>query len=139
MRPASSNSRNALATEDWFGIVIMRIQRPRMRNWLTALNDCEPPETSITASVLPWVGRTAPMFNGIQSICAFMMPLIAPWRSGDVQTMPSAQAADSRSSCTLGCVSGAPSGNGRPAGSKTRTSAPIASSSRAASSVSSLL
>ena len=68
MRPASSNSLNALATEDWFGIVNMRIQRPSTRIWLTALNDCEPPHTCITASVRPWVGRTAPSDSGIQSI-----------------------------------------------------------------------
>ena len=117
----------------------MRIQRPRMRIWLTALNDCEPPDTSITASVLPCVGRTAPTLSGIQSICDFITPVIAPWRSGEVHTMPSAQAAASRNSCTLGWVSGAPSGRGKPAGSNTRTSPPIAVSSRAASSVSSLL
>ena len=78
MRPASSNSMKALATEDWLGIVIMRIQRPRTRIWLTALKDCEPPETSITASVLPCVGRTAPTYSGIQSIWAFRMPVMAP-------------------------------------------------------------
>jgi len=128
-----------LATDDWFGIVIMRIQRPNTRIWLTALKDCEPPLTCITASVLPWVGRTAPMFSGSQSICAFRMAVIAPWRSGEVHTMPSAQAAASRSSCTLAWLSGAPSGSGRPAGSKTRTSPPMARSRRAASRVSSLL
>ncbi len=53
MRPSSVNSLNALATDDWFGIVIIRIQRPSTRIWLTALNDCDPPDTSITASVLP--------------------------------------------------------------------------------------
>jgi hypothetical protein len=31
------------------------------------LKDCEPPLTCITASVLPWVGRTAPSASGIQS------------------------------------------------------------------------
>ena len=34
------------------------------------MKDCEPPETSITASVCPCVGRSAPMDSGIQSICA---------------------------------------------------------------------
>lgn len=78
MRPASSNSMKALATDDWLGIVTMRIQRPSTRSWFTALNDWEPPETSITASVLPCVGRTEPMASGIQSICAFMIPVMAP-------------------------------------------------------------
>ncbi len=35
MRPSSSNSRKALATELWLGMVSMRIQRPRMRIWFT--------------------------------------------------------------------------------------------------------
>lgn len=56
LRP-SSNSWKALATEDWLEMVSMRIQRPRMRNGLTALKDCESPDASITASVLPCVGR----------------------------------------------------------------------------------
>lgn len=59
MRP-SSNSRKAFGTEDWLGIVTRRIQRPRTRSWLSALKDCEPPLTCMTASVLPCVGRTAP-------------------------------------------------------------------------------
>jgi hypothetical protein len=33
-------------------MVNMRIQRPKMRIWFTALNDCDPPLTSITAKVL---------------------------------------------------------------------------------------
>ena len=113
MRPASSNSRKALATEDWFGMVSIRIQRPSTRIWLTALNDCEPPDTSMTASVLPCVGLTAPRASGIQSICAFMMPVMAPCRSGEVHTMPSAHCASLRSSWTLGSVSGALSGSGK--------------------------
>ena len=133
MRPASSNSRKALATDDWLGRVSMRIQRPSTRSWLTALNDCDPPETCITARVLPWVGRTAPTASGIQSICAFMMPVMAPWRSGEHQTMPSAHCASSRSSTTFGWESGASSGKGSPEGSKMRVSPPIARSSRAAS------
>src|ERR1700731_2902649 len=48
-------------------MVIIRIQRPNIRSWFTALKDCEPPETSITASVLPCVGRTEPTLSGIQS------------------------------------------------------------------------
>lgn len=59
-------------------MVNIRIQRPRIRIWFTALNDCDPPETCMTASVLPWVGRTAPTDNGIQSICVFINPVIAP-------------------------------------------------------------
>jgi hypothetical protein len=78
MRPASSNSRNAFGIDDWFGMVMSRIQRPRMRIRLTALKLCEPSDTCMTAGVLPCVGRTAPIDNGIQSICAFMMPVIAP-------------------------------------------------------------
>ena len=78
MRPAASNSRKALATDDWLGTVSMRIQRPSTRIWLTALNDCDPPETCISASVLPCVGRTAPLVSGIQSIWHFMMPVMAP-------------------------------------------------------------
>ena len=68
-----------------------------------------------------------------------MMPVIAPCRSGDVHTMPSAQAAASRNSTTLGWVSGTLSGKGSPAGSKMRTSPPKACSKRAASKVSSRL
>ena len=63
IRPVSSNSRKAFATDDWFGIVIMRIQRPSTRSWFTALNDCEPPDTCITAWVLPCVGRIAPTLS----------------------------------------------------------------------------
>ena len=57
-RSCSSNSWKALAMDDWFGMVIMRIQRPSTRIWFTALKDCDPPLTCITASVRPWVGRT---------------------------------------------------------------------------------
>ena len=117
----------------------MRIQRPKMRIWFTALNDCEPPLTSITAKVLPCVGRTAPNDNGIQSIWLFMMPVMAPCRSGEHQTMPSDHVAKLRSSCTLGWLSGAASGCGRPKGSNTLTSAPMRSNKRAASKVSNLL
>ncbi|MCY1312378.1 hypothetical protein D9M70_627980 [compost metagenome] len=56
----------------------MRIQRPSIRIWFTALKDCEPPDTCMTASVFPWVGRTAPTDRGIQSICVFINPVIAP-------------------------------------------------------------
>ena len=89
----------------------------------------------MTANVLPCVGRAAPEFSGIQSICAFMMPLIAPCRSGEHQTWPSDHATSVRSSCTLTCVSGASSGSGKLLGSKTRASAPRNSSKRAASNV----
>jgi len=67
-----------LATDDWLGIVTIRIQRPSTRIWLTALKLCEPPETCMTASVRPCVGLTAPTERGIQSICAFITALIAP-------------------------------------------------------------
>jgi hypothetical protein len=77
-RSLSSNSRNALGVEDWLGIVNSRIQRPRVRNWFTVLKLCEPPFAYMTASVFPWVGRTAPNDKGIQSIWDFIMPVIAP-------------------------------------------------------------
>ncbi len=80
----------------------MRIQRPSTRIWFTALKDCDPPETCMTASVLPWVGRTAPTDSGIQSICVFINPVIAPWRSGELQTMPSAHWTSSCNSRTFG-------------------------------------
>ena len=54
----------------------------------TALKLCEPPETCMTASVRPCVGRTAPRLSGRWSICAFISPVIWPWRSGLHQTMP---------------------------------------------------
>lgn len=130
IRPFSSNSCHVLATEGWLGIVNIRIQRPRIRIWLTALKDCEPPQTCITASVLPCEGRTAPSHNGIQSICAF----ITPCRSGELHTIPSHHLTRLRNSVTLGCVPGASSGRGKPEGLKNFTSAPIAISRRPASS-----
>ncbi len=139
MRSSSPNSSQALATEDWLGMVSMRIQRPSTRSWFTALKDCEPPQTCITASVLPWVGRTAPSASGIQSICAFITAVIAPCRSGEHHTCPSDHCTSSRSSCTLGCSTGAPSGSGRSCGSKMRVSAPNACSRRAHSSTTSRL
>ena len=54
----------AAGTLDWFGIVNMRIHRPRSRRVFTELKLCDPPDTCITASVRPWVGRLAPMLNG---------------------------------------------------------------------------
>ena len=102
MRPASSNSWYALATEDWFGTVSIRIQRPNTRIWLTALKDCDPPDTCITANVLPCVGRTAPTDRGIQSIWVFIKPVMAPWRSGELHTMLSAHCTSSCSSLTFG-------------------------------------
>ncbi len=98
MRPASSNSAKAFGTDDWFGMVISRIQRPSTRSWLTALKDCEPPLTCITASVLPCVGLTAPTDSGIQSIWVFITPVIAPCRSGEHHTMPSHQVTSCMSS-----------------------------------------
>ncbi len=114
----------------------MRIQRPSTRSWLTTLNDCEPPQTCITASVLPWVGRTAPRARGIQSICALNTADSAPCRSGEHHTWPSDHCIRARNSCTLGCSTGASSGSGKPDGSKIRVSAPKCSSRRAASSTS---
>ncbi|MNJ61381.1 hypothetical protein D3C77_571650 [compost metagenome] len=67
-----------MGTEDWFGMLNILIQRPRTRNWLTTLNDCEPPHTCMTARVLPCVGRRAPSVRGIQSICALNTADIAP-------------------------------------------------------------
>ena len=37
MRPSSSNSVHALGTDDWLGMVIMRIQRPSPRSVFTVL------------------------------------------------------------------------------------------------------
>ena len=68
-----------------------------------------------------------------------MIPVIAPWRSGEHHTIPSDQRTSSRSSMTLGCESGASSGRGNPEGLKIRTSAPMAVSNLAASSVASRL
>jgi hypothetical protein len=65
MRPAASNSSNALATDDWLGIVTIRIQRSKTRSMLTLLNDCDPidrrsplafrPSTSIDSIGVFWV------------------------------------------------------------------------------------
>ncbi len=115
------------------GIVIIRIQRPRIRIWLTALKDWLPPETSMTASVLPCVGRTEPTESGIQSICDFITPVIAPCRSGLTQTCPCDHCESARSSWTFGWLAGASSGSGKPLGSNMRTSHPSRSSSRRAS------
>jgi hypothetical protein len=133
MRPASSNSLYAIGTDDWFGIVNMRIQRPSSRNVLTTLNDCEPPHTCITASVRPWLGRTAPCSSGIQSIWFFITAVMAPCRSGLHHTWPSDHRHSSRSSTTFGCVSGTLPTIGSSVGSKIFTSAPKCSRIRAAS------
>ena len=45
-------------------MVNIRIHRPNSRSVLTALKDCEPPHTCMTASVRPWVGRIPPMLSG---------------------------------------------------------------------------
>ena len=76
MRPAASNSWNALAILDWFGMVNIRIQRPSRRKVFTALKLCEPPDTCITARVRPWVGRMPAISSGRWSICAFMTLVI---------------------------------------------------------------
>ena len=121
---------NAFGTEDWLGMVIIRIQRPSTRNWLMTLKDCEPPLTCITARVLPWVGRTAPSDRGIQSIWDVKMPVMAPWRAGETQTIPSDQRARERSSWTSGWETSTESGSGRSRGSKVRVSAPRYCSSK---------
>ena len=54
--------------------------------------------------------------NKIQSICDFIMPVIAPCLSGEHQTIASLQLTKSLSSETLGCVGSASSGNGNPVG-----------------------
>ncbi len=124
-----------MATDDWFGIVTMRIQRPSRRSVFTALNDWDPPDTCMTASVRPWVGRTLPMLSGRWSICAFISPVICPCRSGLHQTCPSDQSESSRSSWTAGWSSPFTwSGKGRSEGSKMRGSAPKKRNRRAASS-----
>lgn len=58
----------ACGTDDWFGIVNMRIQRPSRRSEFTVLKDWEPPETMARARVRPCVGLTDPVERGIQSI-----------------------------------------------------------------------
>ena len=65
---------------------------------LTALKLCDPPETYMTASVRPWVGRTEPSSSGSQSIWFLKTPVMAPWRSGLHQTCPSDQSDKARSS-----------------------------------------
>lgn len=42
-------------------LLAFRIQRPRTRSVLTLLNDCDPADTCMTASVRPWVGRIPPV------------------------------------------------------------------------------
>jgi hypothetical protein len=44
----------------------------------------------------------APIDSGIQSICAFMIPVMLPWRSGLLQTCPSDRADNSRNAATFG-------------------------------------
>ena len=139
MRPVSfSNCVHAMGTLLWFGMQIMRIQRPSSRSVLTALNDWLPPLTCATASVRPCVGRTLPRLSGIQSSCVLKRPVMAPCCSGETQTWPSLQAESARSSTTFGCDSErSVSCGGRPRGSKTRTSPPSDSSTRANSKASS--
>ena len=139
MRPVSfSNCVHAMGTLLWFGMQIMRIQRPSSRSVLTALKDWLPPLTCATASVRPCVGRTLPRLSGIQSSCVLKRPVMAPCCSGETQTWPSLQAESARSSATFGCASErSVSCGGRPRGSKTRTSPPSDSSTRANSKASS--
>ncbi len=117
----------------------MRIQRPSSLSVLTALKDCDPPDTCITASVRPCVGRTAPSANGIQSIWFFITPVTAPCCSGVDHTCASDHCDSSRSSCTLGCVAGTLPKTGSSRGLKNLTSAPSAEMIRPASSARSRL
>ena len=103
---------------------------------LTALKDCDPPETCMTARVRPWVGRTAPMFKGSQSIWLLRMPVMAPCRSGEHHTCPSDHVDSARNSATFGWSAGTPSGWGNPRGSNTLVSAPKCFNKRSASRVS---
>ena len=68
----------------------------------TALNDWLPPDTCITASVRPCVGRTAPSVSGIQSIWFLNTPVIAPCISGEHHTWASDQIESSRRRSTSG-------------------------------------
>ncbi len=126
----------AFGTLDWLGMVNIRIQRPSRRSVFTALNDWEPPDTCMTASVRPCVGRTAPISSGSQSIWFLKTPVTAPCISGLHQTWPSDHRARARSSCTLGWSAPVLFAIGRPRGSKMRVSAPNTRSSRSASSTS---
>ena len=102
-------------------MVIRRIQRPKRRIWLTAPKLCEPPEACITISILPWVGQTPPFDRESQSICGFISPVIAPWRSDEGQTMPLHHATRSRSFGWVASISS--STRGRPDGLKTHSPA----------------
>src|SRR3546814_2599305 len=70
-------------------MVTILIQRASTRRVLTTLTDCDPPQTCITASVRPWVGRTLPSSSASQSIWFLNTPVTLPCRSGETQTWPS--------------------------------------------------
>lgn len=114
----------------------MRIQRPSTRNVLTVLNDCEPPLTCITASVLPCVGRTLPSSSGNQSIWFLNTPVTVPCRSGLTQTWPSDHCDHARNRCTSGWLVSTLSSMGSACGSNMRVSHPRWRSNRSASSAS---
>lgn len=78
----------------------------------------------MTARVLPCVGLTASVANGIQSIWIFIIPVIAPLRSGEHQAIPPLHVTKSRSSVTFGCDTSTSSGNGKLDGLNVRASAP---------------
>ncbi|GAV35467.1 hypothetical protein ROTAS13_03143 [Roseomonas sp. TAS13] len=82
-------------------MMTIRTQRPSRRSVFTALKLWLPPETCITASVRPCVGRTPRLSSGSQSIWFLRMPVTAPCRSGLHQTWPSDHNERSRSSVTL--------------------------------------
>lgn len=47
IRPSGVNCVYAFGRDAWFGMVNIRIHRPRMRSAFTALKDCEPPLTYV--------------------------------------------------------------------------------------------
>lgn len=51
------------------------IHLPSILSMLTALKDCEPPDTSAMARVRPCVGLTEPVLSGIQSIWFLKTPV----------------------------------------------------------------
>mmetsp|Transcript_18083 Transcript_18083/g.51075 ORF Transcript_18083/g.51075 Transcript_18083/m.51075 type:complete len:282 (+) Transcript_18083:62-907(+) len=131
IRPASSNSCHAFATEDWFVQHGIRIHRANRRSSLTTLKLWLPPFTCMTMHVRPCVGRTEPVLSGNQSIWFLNTPVIAPCISGLTHTWPSDHKDKARNSWTFGCISKLGSRTGKPCGSKVLTSAPINSSNRA--------
>ena len=115
--PSSVNEVYAWGTDDWFGMVNIRIHLPRTRRLLTVLKDCEPPDTIANPKVRPCVGRTDPVLKGIQSIWFLKTAVKLPCCSGETQKCPSLQRLRSRSSCTFGWLCCWSSLTGKPQGS----------------------